>query len=154
MKPMKPICFSLLVVAGVLSGARGGEFRTDINPALLYYKAFLAAPDPMSEADRTYLESRKGQEQKLPERFGKIVAGYDMQFQLVRQAAHATVPCDWGNDLTVGPSLPLSYLGRAKAVAQTAQLRAVWALQQGRQADARDDLLAALCWGGRRAATA
>ncbi len=147
MKTMKPICLSLLVLTGALLGARGAEFRTDINPALLYYQAFLVAPEPMSDADRAYLESRKGKEQKLPERFGKIVAGYDNQFRLVRRAAHATVTCDWGLDLTVGPSLMLPYLARAKAVAQVAQVRAAWALQQGRQADARDDLLAAFALG-------
>jgi hypothetical protein len=61
----------------------------------------------------------------------------------VRQAAKATVPCDWGIDLSLGPNVAFPQLGRAKAVCKTAQLRAVWALQHGRQNDARDDLLAA-----------
>ena len=104
MKSMKPICLSLLILSGTLLVARGETFRTDINPALLYYRAFLLAPEPMSEADRNYLESGKGKEQKLPERFGRIVAGYDNEFLLVRQAAHATVPCDWGIDLSAGPN--------------------------------------------------
>jgi len=132
---------------GTLVGARGEPFRTEINPALLYYQAFLVAPDPLSDADRTYLESKKGKEQKLPERFGKIVAGYDNQFVLVRQAAHATVPCDWGIDLSAGPNTMLPHLGRAKAVCRAAQLRAVWALQHGRQEDARDELVAAFVLG-------
>jgi hypothetical protein len=144
---MKPICLSLLVLTGTLLGARGETFRTDINPALLYYRAFLVPTEPMSEADRNYLSSKKGREQKLPERFGQIVASYDNQFQLVHQAAHATVPCDWGIDLSPGPNVMLPHLARAKAVCQTAQLRAVWALQQGRQADARDELLAAFVLG-------
>ena len=148
MKAMKSICLSLLVLTGTLLGARGEQFRTDINPALLYYRAFLLAPDPVSEADRDYLGSKKGKEQKLPERFGKIVAGYDNQFLLVQQAAHATVPCDWGIDLwNAGPNAMLPYLGRARAAAQAAQLRAVWDLQHGRQDDARDDLLAAFVLG-------
>ena len=147
MKSMKPICLSLLILSGTLLVARGETFRTDINPALLYYRAFLLAPEPMSEADRNYLESGKGKEQKLPERFGRIVAGYDNEFLLVRQAAHATVPCDWGIDLSAGPNTLLPHLGRAKAVAQAAQLRAVWDLQHGRQDDARDDLLAAFVLG-------
>jgi len=147
LKTMKPICLSLLVLLGTLSGARGEDYRTDINPALLYYRAFLVQTEPMSEGDRNYLASNKGKEQKLPERFGKIVAGYDNQFSLVRQAAHATVPCDWGIDLSPGPNVLLPHLGRAKAVAQAAQLRAVWALQHGRQADARDELLAAFVLG-------
>jgi hypothetical protein len=148
---MKPICLSLLVLTGSLLGARGEPFRTDINPALLYYQSFLLAPDPMSEADRTYLESKKGREQKLPERFGKIVAGYDNQFRLVRQAAHATAPCDWGIDLNGGLDTMLPHLGRAKVTCRTAQLRAVWALQHGRQEEARDELLAAFVLGRRAA---
>jgi hypothetical protein len=147
MKTMKPICLSLLVLTGTLLGARGETFRTDINPALLYYRAFLVAPESMSQADSDYLASKKGKEQRLPERFGKIVAGCDNQFLLVRQAAQAMVPCDWGVDVSAGPNTLLPHLGRAKAVAQAAQLRAVWALQQGRQEDARDDLLAAFVLG-------
>ena len=131
-------CLALLILA--LPAARGEPFRTDINPALLYYRAFLLAPDPMSDADRDYLWSKEGKEKKLPERFGKIVAGYDNQFLLVRRAAHATVPCDWGIDFSDGPNIMLPQLARAKAVCQAAQLRAVWDLQHGRQEDARDDL--------------
>ena len=122
---------------------RAEPYRTDINPALLYYQAFLLAPAPMSDADRDYLVSKKGKEEKLPERFGQIVAGCDNQFLLVRQAGHATVSCDWGLDYSRGINMMLPHLGRVKAVAQAAQLRAVWDLQHGRQEDARDDLLAA-----------
>lgn len=147
MKTMKPICLSLLVLTGILLGARAEPFRTDINPALQYYQSFLMAPEPMSEADRNYLESKKGKEQKLPERFGKIVAGYDSQFRLVHQAAHASVPCDWGIDVSPGPRTAIPHIGRAKAVCRAAQLRAVWALQQGRQEDARDELLDAFALG-------
>jgi len=147
MKTMKPICLSLLILTGILPGARGEDFRTDFNPALLYYRAFLLAPNPMSEADMTYLASKKAMEQKLPERFGGILAGYDNEFLLVRQAAHAKVACDWGVDLSPGPNTSLPHLGRAKAVCQAAQWRAVWALQHGRQEEARDELLAAFVLG-------
>ena len=127
--------------------ARGEPFRTDINPALLYYQAFLAVPEPMSNADEEYLWSKAGREQKLPERFGKIFAGYDNQFKLVREAAQQKVPCDWGIDLSPGPATQLPHLARAKAVSQAAQLRAVWDLQHGNQVGARDDLLAAFVLG-------
>ena len=140
---MKPICLSLLVLTGTLFAVRGEEFRTDINPALLYYRSFLLVQNPMSEADRDYLASKEGKENKLPERFGQVVAGYDSQFILVRRATRATVPCDWGIDYYDGPNIMLPYLARAKAVAQAAQLRAMWDLQRGRQDDACNDLLAA-----------
>jgi hypothetical protein len=138
-------CLALLILT--LPAARGEPFRTDINPALLYYRSFLLPWQPMSDADRDYLTTKQGMEQKLPERFGPVVANYDNQFSLVRQAAHSTVSCDWGLDLGDGPNLMLPHLARAKAVARTAQLRAVWDLQHGRQNDARDDLLAAFVLG-------
>jgi hypothetical protein len=146
-KAILPICLSSLVLTTPLTGARGESFRTDINPALLYYRALLMPVEPISDADWTYLASKKGQEQKLPERFGAIISGFDNQFTLVRQAAHATVPCDWGIDLSPGPNIHLPHLGRIKTVCRTAQVRAVWALQQGRPDDARDDLLAAFVLG-------
>jgi hypothetical protein len=127
----------------------GGEesWRMDINPALQYYQAFLLAPEPMSQADMDYLGTKDGHRWKLPERYGEIVAGYDNQFKLVRQAARSTVPCDWGLDMSAGPATLLPHLARVKAVAQAALVRVPWELQQGRQAEARDDLLAAFTLG-------
>ena len=144
MKRMKPICLWLLVLAGALSGARGEDFRTDINPALLYYQAFLAEPN-LEPADREYLMvTNNWRFQKPTPRFGELLAKYDGQFVLVRHAAHATVPCDWGIDRSAGPATMLPQLARAKAVVQTTRLRAMWALQQGRPADACEDLVASL----------
>lgn len=106
MKIAKFPCLALLILT--LPAARGEDFRTDINPALLYYRAFLLVPEPMSNADEEYLWSKAGRERKLPERYGKIFTGYDNQFLLVRQAAHAKVPCDWGIDLvSAGPNAML-----------------------------------------------
>jgi hypothetical protein len=143
-----PIYLSLLVLAGVLLGARGEEFRTDINPALLYYQAFIAAPN-LEPADNDYLLSNTNnwRGQKPTPRFGELTARYDAQFALVRQAAHATVPCDWGIDRSDGPKSLMTHLARAKAVVQTARLRAMWALQRGRPADACEDLMASLVLG-------
>src|SRR4051794_4848056 len=123
MKLLKIVGLGVVVLGGALLAARGETYRTNINPALLYYQAFIVASEPISEADSKYLESKKGREQKLPERFGPIVAATDNQFRLVRQAAHSALPCDWGIDLSVGPSALLPHLGRAKALANSAQLR-------------------------------
>jgi hypothetical protein len=142
MKCMKSIGLFLLWVSGSAAGVSGAPFRTDINPAMQYYQAFNVAPD-FSQADRDYLFTNEWRGQKLPGRFGELIARYDNQFKLVRQAAQATVPCDWGIDMTPGPATLLPHLARNKAVAQAARLRAMWSLQQGRPADARDDLLAA-----------
>jgi hypothetical protein len=141
-----PIYLSLLVLAGALAGARGQSSATNINPALLYYQAFLVAPD-LSPADSDFLWTKEWQGQQLPERFGKIMAGYDNEFRLVRQAARSTVPCDWGIDMSEGPATLLPHLARTKAVLLAAKFRALWALQHGRQADAREDLVAAFVLG-------
>jgi hypothetical protein len=146
MKTTKFTCLALLILT--LPAAHGESFRTDINPALLYYQAFLLASNSMSNADEEYSWSKAGREQKLPERFGQILAGYDDEFKLVREAAQQKVPCDWGIDLrSKGNDAQLPYLSRAKAVAQAARVRVMWDLQHGNQAGARDDLLAAFVLG-------
>ena len=147
MKTLKSICLSLLIAAGTVTGASGQASATNINPALLYYQAFLVAPAPLPQKEWDYLGSAEGRSKRLPERYVEIVAGYDSQFGLVRQAARATVPCDWGTDLSAGPDTLLPYLAPAKAVAVAARLRATWDLEHNRQSDARDDLLASLTLG-------
>ena len=60
MKTTKFTCLALLILT--LPAARGEPFRTDINPALLYYQAFLLAPESMSDADSDYLVSKPGRD--------------------------------------------------------------------------------------------
>lgn len=138
----KSICLVLAMMGAVIVGARGESVRTDINPALLYGRAFLLAPD-LSREDSDYLFTNTWQGQRLSERAGKLLAQYDNEFKLIRQAARCTVPCDWGIDMSAGPSTLLPGLARVKAVSVTTALRVPWHLQNGREADARDDLLAA-----------
>jgi len=145
MKTLRSISLSLLIVAGPLAGVNGQPLRTDINPALLYYQSYLVAPAPLPQAEWDYLASKEGRSQRLPDRYAEIVAGYDNQFALVRQAARVTLPCDWGTDLSAGPETLLPYLARAKAIVVAASLRVAWELQHDRQVDACDDLLASLC---------
>ena len=141
---MKSIFLGLLLVGWAVVGAGAQTPRTDINPALLYYQAFLVAPEPTSEADDNYLGSKVGRSERLPDRFAPIAAGYDNQFRLVRQAARAHAPCDWGIDMSEGPATLLPHLARAKAAAIGGRLRVRWELEHDQQAEARDDLLATL----------
>lgn len=145
---MKTTKFSgiALLLLGLLS-AHGQSLRTDINPALLYYQAFLLGPKTLSDADWDYLGSKAGREQNLPERFGPILASYDNEFGLVRQAMQQKVPCDWGIDISSGPDTFLPHLSLIKMVAVVSQPRAAWDLQHGDQDAARDDLLAAFVLG-------
>jgi hypothetical protein len=144
MKTTKFTYIALLIFTAL--GARGEPCRTNLNPALLYYQAFLIYSDnvkPLSDADWDYLGSKAGREQNLPERFGPILAGYDSEFKLVRAAAQQKVPCDWGIDMSAGPGTFLPHLRFIKAVAVASKPRVQWDLQHGDQAGARDDLLAA-----------
>jgi hypothetical protein len=118
------------------------QFRTDINPALRYYQAFLEMPN-LPEVEHQDLFARDWRGQPLDKRFGELVSRYDIEFRFLREAAHAQVPCDWGIDLTEGPDALLPGLARAKNAAQVTRFRVMWHLQNGRQAEARDDLLAA-----------
>lgn len=144
---MKPFCLSLLILVGSLWSAHADSWPTNINPALLYYQSFIAAPEPMAEADQKYLESPKARTEKIPERFGKILTEYDNQAHFIGQAAHSTVPCDWGIDLSPGFNTLLPHLGRARVTCRTAQFRAIWALQHGKQETARDELVASFTLG-------
>jgi hypothetical protein len=146
MKAIRFISLWLLIGGSAAGVARGAPFRTDINPAMAYYQAFVV-DSGLSEADRSYLLTQEWRGQKLPERFGELVARYDNQFRLVCQAAQATVACDWGVDMSAGPYTLLGHLSRCRAIAQVARVRAMWDLQQGRPTDARGDLLAAFALG-------
>src|SRR5262249_23465859 len=142
------MCVSCLIgMVAAAHIARSAEFRADINPALLYYQAINLAPD-LSAADRDFLfAGTEWRIQHLPDKIGELLAPYDNQFKLVQQAGHATVPCDWGIDMSAGPQTLLPHLRSIRGIAQAGRLRAMWALQQGRQADACGDLLAVLALG-------
>ncbi len=131
-----------MLIGGLASSLAGEPFRTDINPALGYYQAFILAPD-LSPADHDYLFTNDWRGQKIPERVGELLGRYNNQFALVRRAGHAAVPCDWGIDFTPGPATLLPGLARNKAIVVTARLRAMWFLQNHRPADAAEDLVAA-----------
>jgi len=146
MNSIKSFCLPCLVLTSVAGAVSGQPFRTDINPALTYYQAFNVAPDH-SPTDRDYLFTNEWRDQKLPDRFGELLAGYDNEFRLIRQAAQSTAPCDWGIDFGAGPETLLGHLFRVKTAAQVARLRVMWDLQQNQQTNACEDLLAALALG-------
>lgn len=136
---------AMLLLAGVPAAVRGEDFRTDINPALIYYQAFLL--EPARDADYDYLFTNNWQVGQLPEHFGKLIARYHGDLTLWQRAAKQTAPCDWGIDLSPGPETLLPELAYCKRAAQAERLHAMWQLQQGDEAGAAGDLLAALAAG-------
>ncbi len=139
----------LLLLGGAMTlpwEAIGSEFRTDINPALLYHQGFSLRPD-LEQADHDFLFTNEWRNRILDERFAGLIWKYDNSFKLFRRARYTQVPCDWGLDLSDGPEAFLPGLAKAKSAAQTARLRTMWHLQNGKPDEAREDLLAAFVLG-------
>ncbi len=154
---MKRLYQTFLATMTLTAGLHAEGFRTDINPALLYYQAFMTAQN-VNQADSDYLTTNSWRGQftpdkpgaivhvldLLPEKVGTSLSAYDSEFKLLRQAAQCRVPADWGLDMTAGPELLLPHLSRAKHASQIVRLRLQWALQNGHPAEGRDDVLATL----------
>ncbi len=122
------------------------SFRTDINPALLYWQAFAVMPD-LSPDDQKHLFENEWRNRPMDERAGQLVTRYDQSLRLIGQASASKVPCDWGIDLSAGPHALLPHLGKAKRCVQAATLRARWSLQHNKPEAARDALVAAFVFG-------
>lgn len=146
MNRIKSISLTVLSLVTVAVAARAQDFRTDINPALRYYEAIILEPN-LSPQDHDYLFTNEWRGQKLPERFGDLISSFHNSFEMVREAGHATVPSDWGIDLSGGPETLLPHLARCKQLAVTDKLRVMWELQNGKEKEARDDLLAMFALG-------
>lgn len=139
-------CLILLWLAPGAARSATEPFRSDINPALLYWQAFALWPS-LPDADHDYVFNTDWRGRPMEERFGELVRRYDSSFKLLHRAVQARVPCEWGYDLTFGPEAELPGLAKAKAAAQVARLRVPWHLHQGDQAAARDDLVASYVLG-------
>ena len=145
MKPLFTACLAMLLFASPAIAQNSDSPPTDINPALLYYQAFQVAPH--SDPDRDYLYTNEWKAPHLDAHFGELIGQYDNTFRLVRLAARSKAPCDWGIDWSTGPATLLPQLAQAKAVVIAARQRVKWELQNGREDDAREDLVAALALG-------
>src|SRR5258705_12590537 len=115
MKSMKLICLSCLI--GMVAAphiASSAQFRTDINPAMLYYQAMNLTPD-LSAADRDYLfADTEWRGPRFADRVGDPLAPYENQFKIGRQAAQATGPFGLGLDMSAGPPTVLPPLAPSK----------------------------------------
>ena len=90
MKTTKFTCLSLFILT-LLVRARE-PYRTDINPALVYYRAFLLAPEPMSEADRDY-SVRRNKGRNKSSRNGSAKSLPAMTINSIWCARRRTPPC-------------------------------------------------------------
>lgn len=142
------LCFGLL--SGPLLAQPVETHRTDINPALLYWQAIVLTP-VLSAEDRTYLSTNEIDGSPLSERLKTLTASYNTAFRVIQQAALQTAPCDWGYDLTYGPTLLLPGLGKAKHFAQVEQFRFRAHLENHSARDAVQEWLAVRTYSHRLA---
>ena len=144
----------LAMAATVGSVAAEPEFRTDINPALLYFQAFQNMPQLSDDDTKHLFENWTGGAwpDKIDDRARDLLKQYDNSFKGLKRARHSQVPCDWGYDLTDGAETLLSGLAPAKRLTQAARFRAMAALDAG-QFDAVIEDLAAVFVLGRNLST-
>jgi len=95
MKRIPAIGWWLLLPVLLAPWAKGETFRPDINPALLYYQAFLLKPE-LNAADHDYLVTNQWNGWRVPDRLGVLLTNYEDELRLVHQAAEQKVVCDWG----------------------------------------------------------
>jgi len=79
MKNPKTIFLLTLILTVTTPGLRAEPYRTDINPALLYYQAFIVGAE-LPQSDHDYLFTNQWQGQTLPARFGELIGQSDNQF--------------------------------------------------------------------------
>lgn len=140
----------VLAILGLLPGfsgllhAAGIPPRTDINPAVLYWQAFNLRPElppevrKQLEAEPTTLDAAD-----LP----AVLERFNGTFRYLRRAATMKAPCDWGIDLADGPNALLPHLAKVRQCVKIALVRAEFALTDGREADAIEDLVATFVLG-------
>lgn len=137
------ICTALMAVS-LNSLVAANPYRTDVNPALLYWQAFQFLPERSPAEDKTFDQRRNV---PVDHHYESLCARYDTTFRFVRRAADLKVTADWGIDFADGPEALLPHLAKAKAVAQAAQFRARFHLERGRETEAIQDLVGAFVLG-------
>jgi hypothetical protein len=122
-------CLAAIPMLFHATAAAEVEFRTDINPALLYFQAYQTLPH-VSEEDENFLFRDRKTESELEDRHRGLLRQYDNAFKLVRRARFTKASCDWGYDVSDGPEALLPGLAPAKRLALAARLRAGVALEE------------------------
>lgn len=135
----KSILTTLLALgASGLLGRAELPYRTDTNPALLYWQAFLQLPH-LSDQETALLKNSRSY--PLDKKYEELGSRYGFTMRLLRQATRLKSPCDWGIDLADGPETLLPHLAKAKGVATAARFRTRYFLEQGQESEAVQDLV-------------
>ena len=94
------------LLATVSAPAADSYYRTNVNPALLYWQLMPSLPK-----DPEYLKWVDSYPTApLDARYKEFVQGWDFNFAILRRAAAVTQACDWGIDSADGPETRLPHL--------------------------------------------
>ena len=149
MKMTRWSCGAVLFMMMAMGTGSAIPPRQDINPALLYFQAFSALPS-LDETESALLGHDTigpvtDEERSLARRF-------DDAFKLLQRARGMKARCDWGTDIADGPHAFVPGPIKVRTAAHAAVLRARVALSDGKQKQARDELLAVSVLGHHAAA--
>ncbi len=126
------------LLATVSAPAADSYYRTNVNPALLYWQLMPSLPK-----DPEYLKWVDSYPTApLDARYKEFVQGWDFNFAILRRAAAVTQACDWGIDSADGPETRLPHLPQVKSMAKAGAFRARYFLSQGKEDEAVQDLVA------------
>src|SRR5690606_25927256 len=107
------------------------DFRTNINPALLYFQSFQNMPQLTEDDTKHLFDHPHAWPGPFDDRSLDLMKRYDDSFKLLRRARFSKIPCDWGYDLSDGPYALLPGLAPAKRLTQAARYRTMAALDAG-----------------------
>jgi len=140
LKKIVPTSLFPLVCLGSLMAA-APQPRTDINPALLYWQALSIFPEETEDTGKAF-HFEGWPKGKLGPKDVAVARRFDPMFKLIRRAARMNAPCDWGFDFSDGPEMVMPNLVQLRKATHATALRARVALDEGRQDDARKDIVA------------
>ena len=136
---MKKCYLAVIAAAGLLAGPADAAlpWRTDINPALIYWQVIAILPRDEQKLIDNY------QMAPMDDAYRELVNPNDSRFRLLRRAAELKQPCDWGIDMADGHETLLPHLGHTKKIIKTAAFRARYFVNHGQENEAVQDLISA-----------
>ncbi|MHC4402672.1 MAG: hypothetical protein ACYTG0_23670 [Planctomycetota bacterium] len=136
--------FTFLVVAigaGSVVPALGGETALSDNAALQYWKAFAVLPEFSDEQNDAMHDALEQGTMDKP--LQKMIESSGSALGELRKGARLKA-CAWGVSLEEGPHAILPHLSKARQLSRVACLRAEAYFQQGKAAEATDDVAAVM----------
>jgi hypothetical protein len=132
----------LLVPLGRAAADAGPDLGA--NAALKYWQAFATLPK-FTDAEQQKL-NRGYQTLPLDESAREIVSKADYALRMMRRGA-ALPHCDWGLPVEEGLEIRLAHVNGARVLSSLAGLRARLRFEEGKNAEAVEDIVAALTLG-------